>query len=98
MYQTLAVCQAPCQAPGKPGPSRSRVYGVDTQGSLFDSITCPVPMTKVGTHSFANTGSVENGNTKAQEKKMEMNLKCLSLCVLAIVSTQLLNPAKIPLL
>lgn len=35
MYRTLAICQTPCQDPDKPDPTRSRVYGVDGQGSLL---------------------------------------------------------------
>lgn len=82
MYQTLAICQTPCQAPGKPDPTRSMVYGIDRQESLLCSMAWPVLMAKTGPLCLGKIDSFENGSTKAHKRKMEMNLKYLSLCAL----------------
>lgn len=82
MYQTLAICQIPCQAPGELDPPRSRVYGINRQGTVLCILAWPVPMAEMGPLCFGKIGSFGNGNTKAHKRKMEMNLKYLSLCAL----------------
>ena len=41
-------------------------------------------MLLVSTLSFGNTGSFANGNTKAHKRKVEINVKYLSLCTLEL--------------
>ena len=72
----------PCQAPGKPGPTRWRVHGMDRQGDLLSGTAWSTPVTKVDTLSSGHVGTFENGNTKAHKRKMELNLKYLSLSAL----------------
>lgn len=72
----------PCQALGKPGPTRWRVHGVDRRGDLLSGTAWSAPVAKVDTLSAGDVGAFENGNSKAHKRKVELNLKYLSLSAL----------------
>lgn len=49
---------------------------------LLSGIAWSTPVAKVDTLSAGNVGAFENGNSKAHKRKVELNLKYLSLSAL----------------